>query len=322
MSDIFCKTKFKPILNPRPVMSSDTSRNGRSLKRSFDSSNSGDNDEEVPRVMKFANSNWVAVPPKINRRSLDGVVDDSTVVVPKANASFVIRRAKRQAQSPPELTTVLDGLPPGAVVKKIDPNTTELLLRLLRNTSASAELERKKVTKIYYVYFSGNNNKKQQKPETSQPVAQSLPPRRQFIPEVTPIAAPAPTSRPRPRPRPPQEPAQRQPTQRRPRPPLVEAPPTPAPTTTTTTTPPPPPPPAPEQPTRGLVLTERDYEFGELLCEGRFSGGVPDPRHDCRLYFECNSETIDTFACPEGHRFDAHLQQCAPAETTVCRRPF
>ena len=54
MSDIFCKTKFKPMINP-PSAVLDISRNGRQLKRSS-SKNEEQNVASELKPIRFVNS--------------------------------------------------------------------------------------------------------------------------------------------------------------------------------------------------------------------------------------------------------------------------
>ncbi|KAI2796077.1 hypothetical protein BLOT_016089 [Blomia tropicalis] len=353
MSDIFCKTPFKPMETDSTMMASAISRltedgdgrDGRALKRSFDPS------DDTKIVTKFVNSDWTStIPKQITKRS-------------NGTTSTVIRRlSKRQVSSKDELS-VLKQLPTGTVVKEIDPKTTELLLRLLRNNSnATNDFQKKKITNIYYVYLPNRNRTSTvqtlnrvhtQQPaifnsEAEQNVAlRRQPPKRRPpqnggddlpVPEQRrPIASqtPVPTRRepgsdvPFQR-RPPQrlpddgeEVFIRQPKPQRQRPQQTQTNReqtfrTRVSTTTTTTTTPMP----PSTETSGFMLTEADYEFGERLCEGRFSGSVPDPRHGCRLYFTCNADTIDTYSCPDHYRFDTLSQLCQPGEYIQCPRLF
>lgn len=212
MRDIYCKSHFRPI----GLRAEASLRQGRNLKRSSPAQR-----DLAPSRVSFANSNWTAL-------------DASPLT-----------RPKRQALNDSEFGNLLSHLPEGARVKQVDPNTSQLLLGLLRNTSASAELARKKVTRVFYVHLPAQVSGKQVTPSGQ---------------HRSPLAS------------------------------------------------------------TGVSLTERDYEYGEELCEGRFRGGVADPRHDCRLYFECNPSTIDTYACPPDHRFHSPSQTCRPSRQVTCAR--
>ncbi|OTF82313.1 hypothetical protein BLA29_007976, partial [Euroglyphus maynei] len=225
----------------------------------------------------------------------------------------VLSRSKRQAAvvNPSELERFIGNLPEGAVIKKIDPATTELLLRLLRNTNASDDIVRKKITKIYYVHLTpkenGNlfNQNATLNREDSPPVLTHIDYQRNRQPapyqENFPITRPNYVDTPRRRPLPSSSTTTTRAT-----------------TTTTTTTTETPPIMTTSKPK--FILNEQDYEYGEILCEGRFSGGVPDFRNDCRLYFECNTQTIDTYACPEDQRYDMSRQTCVPEREAYCPR--
>nr|XP_027205999.1 transcriptional regulator DEF1-like isoform X1 [Dermatophagoides pteronyssinus] len=316
MSDIFCKTKFKPMINP-PSAVLDISRNGRQLKRSS-SKNEEQNVASESKPIRFVNSEWTPLaPPKFRLARRLGIqinkdaslenpnvttIPTTTEIAPILENETVLSRSKRQvaAVNPSELERIIGNLPEGAVIKKIDPATTELLLRLLRNTNASDDIERKKITKVYYIYLApkanGNSanlfdqNSTLNREESPPPLANiDYQRNRQPAPyqENFPVNRLNYVDTPRRRP-------------------LT--------TTTTTTTE------APilttSQPK--FVLNEQDYEYGEILCEGRFNGGVPDFRNDCRLYFECNPQTIDTYACPEDQRYDMARQLCVPEREAYC----
>ncbi|KAF7494358.1 hypothetical protein SSS_03831 [Sarcoptes scabiei] len=304
MSDIFCKTKFKPMINP-PSAVFDISRNGRHLKRSS-SKNEEQNVASESKPIRFVNSEWTPLtPPRFRLAHRLGIHINRS----GGKQTLVLTRSKRQIVdlNHEELEKVIGNLPQGAVVKKIDPSTTELLLRLLRNTSASEDIERKKITKIYYVYLGPKGSAESSKPTknnndddfATKPIVRDLLP---------------------PPPRPP--PIQSAPVTRfttdASKKPQPKATTTTTTTTTTTEVPPIVPKAAGKRP--GFTLNELDYEYGEILCEGRFSGGMPDLRNDCRIYFECNPNTIDTYACPEHQRYDLSRQQCVPEDQAFCPR--
>ena len=296
MSDIFCKTKFKPIST---VRIDSISREGRTLKRSFAFQPDKLLKESESKRVQFVNSNWPSV------------VKPSSITVHRRVGAI---RNKRQVLSSSQFHSILNRLPQGTKVKEIDPQTTELLVRLLRNTRNEFSL--KNITKIFYVHLTSNLNAEDQAVDRSPDLR-----------SITDTTRDLKTTRPWNRPT--RRPTGENSTRR------TQPPPPPPSTPTFVTT--------PKVPTRvqfesnrnqndasntrnrspsknEFVLSEQDFEYGELLCDGKFSGAVADPRHDCRLYFECNQDTIDTFACPETHRFDAVSQQCRERRLVQCSK--
>lgn len=69
---------------------------------------------------------------------------------------------------------------------------------------------------------------------------------------------------------------------------------------------------------KDIQLTDSDYEYGETVCADRVSGGVPDVRKGCRIYFQCTKYTIDTYVCPRGSLFDESKQFCMPSNQVYC----
>lgn len=330
------------MINP-PSTILDISRNGRQLKRSS-SRNDESNVASESKTIKFINSEWTPLaPPKFRLTRRLGIqlnknvtnnlasVNQTRIETKNDTTTKILSRSKRQTgidlQNVVELQSIIGNLPEGTLIKQVDPSTTELLLRLLRKTSANEELQKKRITKVYYVDLGPNGqnpfalkDKLENTSGTSTAgdlsrinTGTNLAPYQQGFgtfnnnrPSGTFTGGVAPSL-----------------NFRQPTPTSTPAPAT-APVTSTTTTPRP-----------GLVsnfntlvnnngprfiLNENDYEYGELLCEGRFTGSMPDLRNDCRLYFECNPDTIDTYACPENQRFDLSRQQCVPEKEAYCPR--
>ena len=69
---------------------------------------------------------------------------------------------------------------------------------------------------------------------------------------------------------------------------------------------------------KDIQLSDADYEYGEMVCADRVSGGVADVRKNCRIYFQCTKYTIDTYVCPRGSLFDDSKQFCMPSHQVYC----
>lgn len=361
MSDIFCKTKFKPIISSTAAIIEPAAVFDRNQaffsKRSSSSSSSAtalqeDYEREAPASVKFVNSQWTPSGSASSKRAKVLILHSE----PRSNRSDsssarlhsnrndnpfgqFLKRAKRQASTDDsaasDLKNVLSELPKGTLVRRIDPKMTELLLSLLRNTNASQDFSKKKITNVYYVYFPTRNGTQPSDADSGTVNFTATRNRNTDLDDPSSSRRRVPSNRNRPDEV--RRPILRERTTLIPRNRVVTTPvpvratrPSTTTTSTTTTTTEAPaiisalqpqlPQLSPQKPIGGFMLTEQDYNFAEQLCEGRFSGGIADPRHACKLYFECNPSTIDTFACPDGYAFDNRRQLCLQSQAVTCPR--
>ena len=238
------------------------------------------------------------VPNRAQKRStiadatVEKFINSNWTPIQKQNES-VNHRSKRQISESASTSDSSLDLPKGTQIKEVDGQTSQLLLSLLKANNPDAGFSGKKISTIYYVYLPKDESNEQSRTRVTQPVRQRQP----QTTTTTTTTTEAPQWQ--------EPPATRRPNRNRANNRNRQ---------TTTTTP------APEIKATAFELTEGDYEFGEKLCEGRFSGSIADPRHNCQLYFTCNADTIDTYTCPDRYRFDSHSQLCQPAEKVKCSR--